>query len=345
MKSDELLARAQKHMVGGVGAGGRYHPLLGRALYFSRGAGSRLWDVDGREYIDFFTGSGANFLGHDHPAIREAIRQALDVGVICNGETEYHARLAELVSEAVPCAEMVRFANSGTEATMGAIRIARAYTGKSKILKFEGHFHGMHDYLWFNCAAGVGELRADGTVAPLPDSAGIPPEMAGLIVVAPFNDPEAFRQVLRAHQDELAAVIIEPISYNQGCIPSDPAFLREVRRVCAETGIVLIFDEVLSGFRMCRGGAQEYYGVTPDLATLAKALGSGVPIAAVCGKAQVMSVLNPLGRTVMSGTYTGHLTAVMAAIACQTEIAKPEFYPHIQALADRLYKGSLRRCG
>jgi glutamate-1-semialdehyde 2,1-aminomutase len=339
MKSDELYARAQKHLIGGVGAGGRFHPLLGHALYFARGKGSRLWDVDGKEYIDFFTGSGANFLGYDHPSTRAAIEQALDVGIICNGETEYHARLAELVSEAVPCAEKVRFANSGTEATMGAIRIARGYTGKSKILKFEGHFHGMHDYLWFNCSAGVGDLREDGTVTPLPDSAGIPPEMAELVLVVPFNDLDAFERVIRAHKNELAAVIVEPISYNQGCVPADPVFLREVRRICTETGIVLIFDEVLSGFRMCRGGAQEYYGVTPDLATLAKALGGGVPIAAVCGSAEVMSVLNPIGHTIMSGTYTGHLTAVMPAIACQLEIAKPEFYPHIQTLADRLYTG------
>jgi glutamate-1-semialdehyde 2,1-aminomutase len=197
----------------------------------------------------------------------------------------------------------------------------------------------MHDYLWFNCSAGVGERRADGTVTPLPDSAGIPPEMAELLLVVPFNDLDAFERAIRAHKDELAAVIVEPISYNQGCVPADPDFLRELRRICTETGVVLIFDEVLSGFRMCRGGAQEYFGVTPDLATLAKALGGGVPIAAVCGSAEVMSALNPIGHTIMSGTYTGHLTAVMAAIACQLELAKPEFYPHIQALADRLYKG------
>jgi glutamate-1-semialdehyde 2,1-aminomutase len=197
----------------------------------------------------------------------------------------------------------------------------------------------MHDYLWYNCSAGVGETREDGTITPLPDSAGMAPALADLIVVVPFNDTDAFARAVRAHKDELAAVIMEPISYNQGCIPSDPGFLREVRRLCTEYGIVLIFDEVLSGFRMCRGGGQEYFGVTPDLCTLAKALGGGVPIAAVCGSAEIMSGLNPLGRTVMSGTYTGHLTAVMGAIACQTEIAKPGFYEHINALADRLYKG------
>ena len=289
MRSDELFAKAQKHLIGGVAAGGRFQPAFGHPLYFSRGRGSRLWDVDGKEYIDFFTGSGANFLGHDHPAIREAIEKALAIGVICNGETEFHSRLAGLVSEAIPCAEKMRFANSGTEATMGAIRIARAHTGKAKILKFEGHFHGMHDYLWYNCWAGVGETREDGTITPLPGSAGMPPALADLIVVLPFNDIDAFARAVRVHKDELAAVIMEPICYNQGCIPSDPAFLREIRRLCTEYGIVLIFDEVLSGFRMCRGGGQEYLGVIPDLCTLAKALGGGVPIAAVCGKTEIMS--------------------------------------------------------
>ena len=339
MKGQQLYELAQHHMIGGAGAGGRYHPLLKRPLYLARGRGSRFWDVDGREYIDFFTGSGANFLGHDHPAIKAAIQQALEVGVICNGETEYHSRLADMVADAVPCAEKIRLANSGTEATMGAIRIARGYTKKPKILKFEGHFHGMHDYLWYNCAAGVGALRDDGTVAPLPDSDGMPDLLSELIIVVPFNDIELFEKAIKAHKDELAAVIIEPISYNQGCIPANPEFLREVRRICSQTGIVLIFDEVLSGFRMCRGGAQEYFGVTPDMCTLAKALGGGVPIAAVCGKTEVMSVLNPVGHTIMSGTYTGHLIAVMGAIACQTEIARPGFYEHINALADRLYKG------
>ncbi len=339
MKSDELFASAKEHLIGGVGAGGRYHPLLGRALYVARGRGSRIWDVDGKEYIDFFTGSGANFLGYDHPALRAAIEQALDVGILCNGETEFHSRLAAMISEAVPCAEKVRFANSGTEATMGAIRIARGYTGKPKILKFEGHFHGMHDYLWYNVASGVGRIRADGTIEPLPDSGGIPKAVSELILVAPFNDLDAFDRAVRAHGDELAAVIMEPIAYNAGCIPSDLEFLRGVRRICTERGIVLIFDEVLSGFRMCRGGGQQYYGITPDLCTLAKALGGGVPIAAVCGKTDVMSVLNPAGRTVMSGTYTGHLTAVMGAIACQTEIARPGFYEHLNAVADRLYAG------
>ncbi|HSB69168.1 MAG TPA: aspartate aminotransferase family protein [Candidatus Methylomirabilis sp.] len=339
MNSQQLFEAAQKHLIGGAGAGGRYHPLLERPLYLKRGKGSRMWDVDGKEFIDFFTGSGANFLGHAHPAIHAAIRQALDIGVICNGETEYHSQLADLVAEAVPCAEKIRFANSGTEATMGALRIARAYTRKPKILKFEGHFHGMHDYLWHNCATAMGQRRDDGTITPIPDADGTPGALSDLILVVPFNDGAAFEKAVTTHRDELAAVILEPIAYNLGCVPGDPEFLRQVRRTCTDAGLVLIFDEVLSGFRMCRGGAQAYYGVTPDLCTLAKALGGGVPIAAVCGKTEIMSVLNPLGGAVMSGTYTGHLTAVMGALACQTELARPGFYEHINALADRLYRG------
>jgi glutamate-1-semialdehyde 2,1-aminomutase len=339
MRSEQLYQSAQRHYIGGGNAGGRYHPLLKRPVYLQRGKAGRFWDVDGKEYIDFFTGSGANFLGHDHPAISAAIRQALEVGVICNGETEYHGRLADLIADAVPCAEKIRLANSGTEATLGAVRIARGFTGKPKILKFEGHFHGMHELTWFNCATPPGEVRADGTIAPVPDTDGMPAPLADLVLVVPFNDPAAFETALRTHGDELAAVILEPISYNQGCVPADPGFLALVRRRCTERGIVLIFDEVLSGFRMRRGGAQAHYGISPDLCTLAKALGGGVPIAAVCGRTDVMSVLNPVGATVMSGTYTGHLTAVMGAIACQTELAKPGFYEHLNGLADRLYGG------
>lgn len=338
-KSTALFESAKQHLIGGAVAGGRYNPLLKRPLYLTHGQGSRFWDVDGKEYIDFFTGSGATFLGHNHPALRAALEQALEIGIIANAETDYHSQLARMICEAVPCAEKIRLQNSGTEATMGALRIARAYTGKSKVLKFEGHFHGMHDYLWFNCSTELGDLRQDGTVTPVRDSDGMPQALSELIVVVPFNDIEAFDKAIEVHRDDLAAVILEPISYNQGCIPSDLDFLRHVRHACHELGIVLIFDEVLSGYRMCRGGAQEYYGVTPDMCTLAKALGGGVAISAICGKTEIMNVLNPIGHTVISGTYTGHIPAVLGALACQKEMARPGFYDHINALADRLYGG------
>ncbi len=338
-QGEKLYERAQEHLIGGAVAGGRYNPLIERPLYVARAEGSRFWDVDGKEYIDFFTGSGATFLGHNHPTINAAITEALKVGIICNGETEYHSELANWIADAVPCAEKCRLQNSGTEATMGAIRIARAYTGREKILKFEGHFHGMHDYLWFNCSSAPETTEADGTLTTHAETAGVPECLHSLVVVVPFTDEDAFVGAVDAHAGELAAVILEPISYNQGCVPAEPGFLRKVQRLCRENGILLIFDEVLSGFRMCRGGGQEYYGVTPDLCTLAKALGGGVPISAICGRDEVMSVLNPVGDAIISGTYTGHLPAVMAAIACQQEIAKPGFYEHINALAERLYMG------
>jgi glutamate-1-semialdehyde 2,1-aminomutase len=335
----EHFEAAKEHLVGGVAAGGRYNPVLQYPLYVARGQGSRFWDIEGKEYIDLFTSSGATFLGHGHPAIREAIIKALDLGILCAMETEYHAQLADVINDAVPCAEKVRLCEAGTMATMGAVRLVRSFTGKSKMLKFEGHFHGMHDYLWYNCSTPLGQLRDDGTVEPIGDSAGMPPEMADLIVVVPFNDIDKFDSAIRKYKDELAGVIMEPISYNQGCLPADRQWLQQVRSICTETGIPLIFDEVLSGFRMCRGGAQEYYGVTPDVCTLAKALGGGVPIAAVCGRADIMAHFNPEGKAIMSGTYTGQLTTVMAALACQREIAKPGFYDHINQLANRLYPG------
>lgn len=338
-QSTQLFETAKEHLIGGGVAGGRYNPLLKRPLYLGRGQGSRFWDVDGKEYIDFFTGSGATFLGHNHPAIRAALEQALDIGLIANAETEYHSQLAQMISEAVPCAEKIRLQNSGTEATMGAVRVARAFTGKPKFLKFEGHFHGMHDYLWYNCSTALGDLQGDGTVTPLPDSDGMPQALSDLIVVVPFNDIDVFDRALGAHKDELAAVIVEPISYNQGCVPAEPDFLRQVRERCDETGVLLIFDEVLSGFRMCRGGAQEYYGITPDMCTLAKALGGGVAISAICGKTEIMNVLNPVGRTIISGTYTGHIPAILGSLACQKELVRPGFYEHINELADRLYEG------
>ncbi len=351
MKSDELFQSAQRHLVGGAGAGGRYHPLLKRPLYFARGLGSRLWDVDGVEYIDFFTGSGANFLGHGHPAVAAAIRRALEVGVICNGETEYHARLADLVADAVPCAEMVRFANSGTEATMGAIRIARGFTRKPKILKFEGHFHGMHDYLWYNCAAGLGEQRPDGTIAPRADSEGMPEALAELIVVVPFNDAEAFAKAIRAHGHELAAVIVEPIAYNQGCIPADPEFLRAARELTARHGALLVFDEVIAGFRFRAGACSTAYGVRPDLACFAKAMGGGMPVAAVAGRADVMALAGRGGGVKFSGgTYSGHPASMLAAKTMMSwlEDHEQEIYPAINALgaeARKIVEEALRAEG
>ena len=334
-----VYQEAEKYMVGGVNAGGRYDSLLGRPFLVSHGEGSRVWDIDGNEYIDYSQASGCMIHGYNHPAIRKAVHEAVDLGVTCNQESEHHHRLAKMLCEIIPCAERVRLSNTGTEATMGAVRLARAYTGKQKILKFEGHFHGMHDYVFFNWQTPLTDPLPDGRIAPLPDSDGVPSALADLLIVIPFNDLDVLERTVRKHRDELAAIIVEPIAYNQGCIPADRSYLQAMRQLATENDIVLIFDEVLSGFRTGPGCAQAYLGVTPDLTTLAKALGGGMPISALVGKAEIMNRLNPLGHCVMSGTYTGHLTSVAAAIASVTLMTEPGFYDYLWRISDHLYQG------
>jgi glutamate-1-semialdehyde aminotransferase len=280
--------------------------------------------VDGNVYVDYNLSHGATFLGHNHPQIRKAIQQALDMGVICAYETEYHSRLAETICRVIPCAEHVRFANSGSEATFAAIRLARTLTGKQKLLKFEGHFHGLHDYVVWNAHSPVRDTLPTYPYVPLHvESAGVPPQLADLVIVIPWNDPAAFRQAMREREHEIAAVICEPVNYNSGCILPEPGMLELIREETAKRGIVLIFDEVLSSFRMAPGGAQEYYRVTPDVCTLAKAVANGLPLAVVAGKRDFMKVLSPLGPAAHSGTYSGHLFSILAALASLGEITQP----------------------
>jgi glutamate-1-semialdehyde 2,1-aminomutase len=336
-KAWAVYEQAKKTMVGGVNAGGRYDSLWGRPFLVARGEGCRVWDIDGNEYIDFSQASGAMIHGYNHPAIRQAVLGAIETGAYCNYESEQHGELARMLCEIVPSAERVRLSNTGTEATMGALRLARAYTGKNKILKFEGHFHGMHDYTFFNWQTPLTDADADGLIRPAADTEGIPPSLADLLIVIPFNDVEVLERTVRRYRDDLAAIILEPIAYNQGCIAAERGYLQTMRRLATENDIVLIFDEVLSGFRTGAGCAQEYLGVTPDLTTLAKALGGGMPISALVGKQEIMDRLSPVGHCVMSGTYTGHLTAVAAAIASVTLMRQPDFYPDLWRVATYLY--------
>jgi glutamate-1-semialdehyde 2,1-aminomutase len=339
MKQDDLFLEAKKYMIGGVSAGGRFHPALKRPLFLKKAEGSRLFDIEGNEWIDYHSSSGAAFLGYNHPAIRKALQQCLDMGFFLNFETEHHVALAKLITEMVPCADKVRLCNSGTEATLAALRVARAHTKRNKIIKFEGHFHGMHEFVFYNWHTTLGQVAKSGSIAAVQDTAGIPGIMDDLIIVIPYNDPDVFRKTVQAHKKELAAVIMEPVMYNAGCIEPDPEFLKTVREVTAENNIVLIFDEVLSGFRMCKGGAQAHYGVTPDLATLAKAVGGGMGIAALAGKNAFMENLNPAGPVVMSGTYTGSLIPVMGALASLQVLNTPGFYEELNKKAAYLYSG------
>jgi glutamate-1-semialdehyde 2,1-aminomutase len=335
-KSIELGNDARQYLPGGVGASARYNPALGTALYVSRGEGSRIWDVDGRPYLDFNLSHGATFLGHHHPATTSAVRQALDHGAICGYDTPSHTEFAKLLCQTIPAAERVRFCNSGSEATLTAIRLARAVTGRMKVLKFWGHFHGLHDYVLYN-AHSPHEAAPGQLIPPSRESAGIPPELDDLILVIPWKDPEALERALRQHAHEIAAVIREPINYNQGCIVASKEYMQSVRKRCDELGIVLIYDEVLSAFRTGPDCAQGYYGVTPDLCSIGKAVANGVPIAVLAGRARIMDGLSPIGEAAHSGTYSGHLFAVLAGIAALHEMRRPGFYDRIGAVADRLY--------
>lgn len=334
-----LQKEAEKYLPGGVAGGGRYNPSLGYSLYLKRAEGSRIYDLDDKEYIDFNLSHGATFLGHGHPAIRQAIEDTVNTGILAGYETEQTTELAKTIIEIIPCAEMVRLANSGTEGTMLTIRLARAFTGKKKLLKFWGHFHGLHDYVMYNAHSPLSPVKPGGLVPLRHESAGIPEELDSLVVVVPWKDKEALEAAVRREGKEIAAIIMEPINYNAGCIIADQPYMEFVRELATDNNIVLIYDEVLSAFRTGVSCAQGYYGVTPDLCVIAKAVANGVPIAIVAGKKEIMRQAMPTGDVTHSGTYCGNLLSVMAARAALREITKEGFYDHIYAVADKLYTG------
>jgi glutamate-1-semialdehyde 2,1-aminomutase len=333
----ELHRFAEAYLPAGVGAGGRFNGSLGHPMYFTRGNGPWLTGVDGREYLDFNLSHGATILGYNHPSTRAAVLQALDMGVMAACETEYVARLAQKICQTVPCAEMVRFATSGMEATALAIRLARAATGRERIVRFEGHFHGFHNDVMFNASGPA--WGGPAPIPPRPDSAGIPRSAADLVIVLPWNDLAALEQAFARHGDAIAAAICEPINYNSGCIPADRDYLGALRALTERHGSVLIFDEVLSAFRTGPDCAQGYYGVTPDLCAIAKAIANGLPVALIAGRRDLMRLLAPLGPVAHSGTYTDHLFGILAGLACLDELTRPGFYEGLQQTAERLYGG------
>jgi glutamate-1-semialdehyde 2,1-aminomutase len=338
-KLKQFQGEAEKYLPGGVAGSGRYNPTLGYSLFLKRAEGSRIFDLDGNEYIDFNLSHGATFLGHGNPAVRKAIHEALDYGILSGYETEQTLALAKTITEIIPCAEMVRLANSGTEGTMLTLRLARAYTGKRKMLKFWGHFHGLHDYVMYNAHSPL-TPQAPGHLVPLQrESDGIPQEIDDLVLVIPWQDEAALESVVKQQHDQIAAIIMEPINYNSGCIVADKAYMEFVRRIATQYNIVLIYDEVLSAFRTGVSCAQGYYGVTPDLCVISKAIANGVPIAVVTGKKDILSLATPIGDVTHSGTYCGNLISVMAARACLAEITREGFYDHIYAVAEHLYSG------
>lgn len=304
-RSEELFEKAKKLMPGGVSSPVRaFKPY---PFFAKWSEGSRLFDVDGKEYIDYCLGYGALILGHVHPKIVEAVKEQLEIGVLYGTPTEQEVELAEIICKVVPCAEMVRLVSTGGEATMGSIRAARGFTGRKKILKFEGCYHGAHDSVLVKAGSGA-------TTFGVPTSLGVPEESVRNTVVVPFNDVAAFEAAVKANRDDLAAVIVEPVMGNIGVVLPKDGFLQTLREVTETYGVILIFDEVITGFRLALGGAQEYFGVVPDMVALGKVLGGGFPLAAFAGRKEIMSLVAPAGGVYQAGTFSGNPVSVAAAL-------------------------------
>jgi glutamate-1-semialdehyde 2,1-aminomutase len=335
----EQYERACEYLAGGVTASTRLNQALGHPLLIDRARGCRVWDLDGKEYLDLCCSHGATLLGHGDPRVLRAVEGVLARGAACSYENELHTELGKLLCETIPCCERVRLTGSGTEATMHCLRLARAYTGRTKLLKFEGNFHGYHDQVMFAIGTPADRLGPDAAPTVHPGSAGLPSALQGDLVVVPYNRADLLEEAFRRHAAQLAAVICEPVYYNAGCVLPTAEFLSALRRLTRDYGVVLIFDEVLSAFRMAPGGAQEYLGVTPDLCTLGKAVGGGFPLSVFGGRRDMMDRLMPLGDCQHSGTYNGHPVAVAAGLAAVTAYREPGFYAHIHSLAKYLYEG------
>jgi glutamate-1-semialdehyde 2,1-aminomutase len=338
-RTSEQYQQACQYLAGGVSSSTRLNRAIGHAMFFDRAEGCRLWDLDGKEYIDLCTSHGATLLGHGDARVRQAVEKALSRGAPCSYENEQQTELAALLCEVIPCLERLRFTGSGTEATMHCLRLARAYTGKTKILKFEGNFHGYHDQVMFAIGTPAEKLGPETMPTVYPGSTGIPHGLEQNVVVAPYNRPDLLEAAFQKHGKELAGVICEPIYYNAGCVVPSPEFMTRLRQITRDHGVLLIFDEVLSAFRMALGGAQEYLQIVPDLCTLGKAVGGGFPLSVFGGRRDIMDCLMPIGTCQHSGTYNGHPVAVAAALAAITAYRQPRFYEHIHAVGKRLYDG------
>ena len=334
-----LLDKADRYLVGGCLGSFRLPDEV--ATVIARGEGSKVFDVDGREYIDYILGSGPMILGHAHPAVVGAVQRQAALGSTFYVPSAPTINLAERVVEAAPCGERIRFVSSGTEATFAALRMARAQTGREKILKFEGGWHGGHDY----AQQGTTPTEPADYPQAVPDCAGIPSAVGASVLVAPFNDTEASIRLIEASADDIAAVIVEPL---QRTVPPQPGFLEALREATSRHGIALIFDEIVTGFRLAWGGAQEGYGVVPDLATYGKTISGGYPIAAVCGRADILDCGDPRRKgqgqgdyAFVSGTVNGNPIGAAAGLACLDELAQDGVYARLYEVSERLRQGLL----
>jgi len=331
--SAELFAQACRHIPGGVNSPVRAFKGMDRPpVFIERAQGAYLHDVEGKRYVDYVGSWGPMITGHADPDVLGAVRERLEMGLSFGTPTAIETRMAELICEIMPSIEMVRMTNSGTEATMSAIRLARGYTGRDKIVKFEGNYHGHSDSLLVK--AGSGALTHG-----VPSSPGVPASLAEHTVTLPFNDIDAVEACFEEIGDEVACIIVEPVAGNMNCIPPQEGFLEALRQVCDRHSSVLIFDEVMTGFRVAKGGAQAHFGVTPDLTCLGKIVGGGMPVGAFGGKREVMEQLSPLGPVYQAGTLAGNPLAMAAGIALLTKIQEPGFHDALTQRVDTLCDG------
>jgi glutamate-1-semialdehyde 2,1-aminomutase len=332
-KSHELFQKALQLLPGGVSSPVRaFRGVGGDPVFISSGSGSRMTDVDGQSYIDYVGSWGPLILGHCHPEVVEAVARALQSGTSFGASTPAEIDLAEKIQKALPSIDRVRFVNSGTEATLSALRVARAATGREKILKFEGCYHGHSDSLLVKAGSGVATLG-------LPDSPGVPRALAELTLTLPFNDFAALEETFRTRRNDLAAVIVEPVVGNMGCVAPAHGFLEKLRTLTAEQGTVLIFDEVMTGFRVAYGGVQELLGIIPDLTTLGKIIGGGLPVGAYGGKAELMDLVAPAGPVYQAGTLSGNPLAMAAGSKTLEILSRPGVYERLETLTAKLKAG------
>lgn len=335
-RSHDLFADAQQLMPGGVNSPVRaFYGVGGDPIFIERASGPYLFDVDGNRYLDYVQSWGPMILGHTYPTVLQAVTEASARGFSYGAPTAAESELAHLVINSVPAIEMVRFVNSGTEATMSALRLARAWTGRSRIVKFSGCYHGHADLLLVQAGSGVATMG-------LPDSPGVPAETVSNTLIAPYNDAEAVEELCLAYPDEIAAVIVEPVAANMGLVLPKPGFLEELRRLALQYGMLLIFDEVMTGFRVALGGMQERTGVTPDLVCLGKIIGGGLPVGAYGGRREIMQQVAPVGPMYQAGTLSGNPLAMAAGIATLNELRRPGQYAELERKAQLLGDGLAR---
>lgn len=333
-----LYARGRNVLPGGVCSSTRWNNAWQKPVYAQRSKGSRFWDIEGREFIDMSMSHGAALLGHAPECLKAVFDQVWELGVLGSLDTPFHIELAEELCKIVPCAERVRFTNSGSEATLHALRLCRAASGRDKIIRFHGHFHGYHEFTFIGGHPPADQLDAN---PPYRESPGIPKALAELVITAEYNNLAVLESVIQRHKHEAGTLLIEPVDYNCGCILPEPGFLEAARRLCDEHGLILFFDEIQSFAKKSPGGAQQDFGVTPDIATIGKSLGASLPLSAICGKAELMDLFKPVGNVAHSGTFNAPLMSMLAGLAFVREIQTPEFWGTINSLGEQLFPALL----